>query len=300
MSINPLSNFWPGTPIGQMSDEDKGLIYDTIPQEGPDNFTLFGTKKKWESKSFRLGVLLPGSSTFVPAEDSRISKLPAVNNSKISIYLTKYFAAAMPGNHFDLQFSLGAQHQFEDNVASDVGHSRSVQGLIGDYVNILNVPYIRGIKVGTEITLKISINFLSSKSDERILRFLKSDLLKQGINLTNTYNPIFGVAVGYIRGLTETLLTEKKNTNIINCEVGFQHEAGDLGFWLREASYLFVQVPGNELSSFNWRDISWNQLEGRVYKSIFPLDYNHLLLRFERFAADKSTQPDNTGRSTES
>jgi len=283
MSINPSSKFWPGTPIGQMAEEEQGSIYDEIPQEGVDNFVRFGRKKKWESKAFRLGVLLPGSPNFVPAGDPKVSKLPALNDSKVSIYLTRYFAAAMPGDHFDLQFSLGAQHQFDDDVSSEVGHSCSVQGIMGDYINLLNVPYIRGIIVNSEINLKISVNFLSSRSDERIIRFLRSDLLKQGVNLTGTYNPIFGVAVGYIRGLTETLLSEKKNTNIINCEVGFQHDAGDSGFWLREATYLFVQVPSNEISSFNWRDITWNQLEDRVYKSIFALDYNHLLLRFQKY-----------------
>jgi len=274
------SPFWPGTPLSELAAEDRGIFYDALADDDIGD-QLFGGGKKanlYESQAFRIGIV-DDKSRVVPAAGFKHPK--PLSNARINVFLEGFFAAAMPGRKFRLQLLIGATHRFDEGLAQDIGHTVAVDGVLEDYVGVLGDPCFWKLKIDETLTLHVSINFVADKSDESVLRLLDSDQVKKGVELTATYNPVFGATLAYARGIAQALLKSRQNQSIIKCTVGFRTDPGDIGIPLAESTYVLVQVPSPELNTFSWDNTQWHSASGRIVRDGQPLMFNHLLLRLE-------------------
>jgi hypothetical protein len=196
--------------------------------------------------------------------------------------MSRFFAGAMPGKRFQLQLFLGSQHRFEDNKEAElIGHSYAVDGILGDYVNLLNEPVFRNLQVADLLKLRIGVNFLVNKTTQEYAELLKSDVVTRGIELTRSYNPVFGSALAYIRGVTSAILKGRGNKAIISHDVTFTAKPSPTVPTLCAGTYLFIQVPKDKLAGFDWTPLRWDPRTSRVLEVSQPVEWNHLILRLQ-------------------
>lgn len=188
----------------------------------------------------------------------------------------------MPTSSFKLQLMLGARHFFNNRGKEEVGHCLVVDGHQDAHVNFTGESCFRGLRVHSDLSLEIAVNFLTDKKTESMLRLLSSAPLREGIKLTATYNPVFPVALSYLRTATEALLKAKKNKPIVNYKLSLRSEPGDSGIPLICATYVILQDWGKEFSLFSWNDFRWDKGSGQLLRNDGPVRANYMLLRLER------------------
>jgi hypothetical protein len=270
---------WPGVPLGALDDEARASFYDSLSSTGgPRHFFASANSGRFEAQTFRVGHLL-SSGEFVSAEEEL--NISPLENCRLDLKVLKFFAAAMPQDNFCIQLAISARHSFATGEES-IGHSLAVDGQMGDYANILNVPVFTGLHVKRRLHLSVGIIFVSDRLCDRATEILKSDSVRKSIEMTTTYNPVYGAAIAYIKGLCETFLQSRRNRKIIEFQMGFQSKVEDIGLRLYPGTYVLVQVPRDEAAAFRWTGLVYDRDSERVSRAGRAIDYNHLLLEITR------------------
>lgn len=270
--------FWDFPTLGELDVNQRAAFYDDIAEdiEG-DNLFGFGNSKFFENPTLRVGMLQT-DRTVVPATQTNAT---TIGNTKINIYMEKYYAYAMPGDRFDLQIMIGTRHRFNDrDEPEEIAHTLAVKGVWKDYVNYLSEPVFRNLAIEEVLSLYIAVNFVGDKTTNALLAFMDNDAVKKGLQLVNNYNPIFGAAVGYVRSIAGGLLSARKNQAITNMNLSFLKSPGPASMPLVEGTYLLVQ-PLLEEQELDFNRITFDASVGCFKVDQQPLDRNHMVLRIE-------------------
>lgn len=285
------NTIWPWNPLGAEPAEVRGEFYDEIADDFTDHqFLHRNDSGAWESMEFRVGLVQPdGSITSAVGLTENARKggeFPPLQGNLANVYLDKYFTYRMPASNFKLQLLLGARHQFGTAGEVDVGHCLVVAGNNGSHVNVAGEPCFRGLKIRNDLGLDIGVNFLSDRDTESMLRVLESAPLKEGIQLTAAYNPVFPVALSYLRSATEALLKARKNRPIVNYRLSLRSNPGDAGIPLVAGTFVILQDWNNENVAFSWARYAWSKEGGQLQHKGEPAKANYMLLRLEQGQGD--------------
>lgn len=270
--------FWDFPTLGELDVTQRATFYDEIADdmEG-ENLFGFGDSRFFENPTLRVGVL-QSDRTVVPATQACAA---TIGNTKINVYMEKYFVHDMPGNRFDLQIMIGARHHFDDRDEPDeIAHTLAVKGVRRDYVNYLSEPVFRNLAIEEVLSLYVAVNFVGDKSTNAFLAFMDNDAVKKGLQLVNIYNPVFGAAVGYVRSIAGGLLSARKNQAITNMNLSFVRSPGPASMPLVEGTYLLVQ-PLRDEQELDFSRIVFDASVDRFKVGDQLLDRNHMVLRIE-------------------
>jgi hypothetical protein len=278
---------WPFTPLGDLPAADRAAFYADLETPTAGIFGS-GNADAWESQFFRWGLLNEATGRFTIASEPQPDR--RIENATVNVYMSRFFAAQMPGQRFKLQLYLGSQHAFDGDNSEVVGHAYAVEGRTGDYVNLLNEPVFRRLRVSDLLKIRVGITFVSDRTTDSILASLESDAVRRGIELTTVYNPVFGAAAAYVKAVTAAILNSKKNQVIIKCDATLSSKPGATDPMLCEGTYLLIQVPASKRDTLDWTRLRWDGKTERVLEVAQPLDWNHLLLRIEKVPTDTPEQ----------
>ena len=147
------------------------------------------------------------------------------------------------------------------------------------------------LSVSNKLLLDIAVTFLTDRSTERLIQFLKSPELQKGIKLVGVYNPVFGTVAAYVREVVESLASAKKNRAITDAHIGLLSSPGQLSTPLIEGTYILVQ-PSTEAESLSTVDARYDTQRQRVVIANQPLERNHIILRIKKSGDPKPLRHD--------
>lgn len=283
MSRHESTSFWGLTPLGGMPEEDRQEFYDLLIDDEQEEHFFLGDSTSHLYENPRLEIaILEDDGTLRPAQG--YSSRPALGNGRIDVFLERYFAAAMPGNNYELQLAISSRHRFPDRQEPDrVAHTLAVRGVLNDYANYLTEPVFQGLAVDDLLTLDIAVNFLSDKSTRRLLAALDSEVLSKGIKLAGTFNPVFATLATYAQGFVKMCLEQKKNVSITDSHLTLTRSPGPLSATLVEGTYLLVQ-PSTGEERVNMLDARYDFHQSMLLVGNEKISRNHLFLRVARCA----------------
>jgi hypothetical protein len=264
--------------LGEQSDTERAAFYDELVEDDASSFNLFGRGQDanyFENPTLRVGLLL-ADGRVVPASQA---SQPAIKDTRIDVWVERYFVQAMPANDFALQLVVAARHLFKDRKdAQEIAFTLAARGVLEDYVNCLSEPAFRGLTIKDSLSLGLMVNFVGDRTTDALLSFMDSEAVKKGMQLANTYNPVFGTVTTYCRSIVAGILKAKKNKAITNMNLSFLSEPGEMSTPLVEGTYLLIQ-PLRDEKELSFADISFDATTGKFVTNGQPLKRNHLVIR---------------------
>lgn len=278
---NEESSFWGLAPLGAMSDQDRQQFYDLLVDDEPEEHLFFGERTSHLYENPRLEVaVLEDDGSLSPAQG--YSARPPLENSRVDVFLERFFAAAMPGDNYDLQLAISTRHFFPDRPEPDrVAHTLAVKGVLKDYANYLTEPVFQGLSVEKFLTLDIAVNFLSDRNTRRLLKALDSEVLSKGVKLAGSFNPVYSTVATYAQGFVKMCLEHKKNVSITDAHLTLTGTPGPLSAALVEGTYLLVQ-PATTEERVDVRNARYNFEDNTLRLEGEKLLRNHFFLRISR------------------
>lgn len=273
---------WDIRALGELTPTERAEFYEDLSETDPEEhlFMFSGENSNlYENPRLEVGILQAGG-TIVSAE--KYPEVEGLRDTHVNVYLERYFVQAMPGKLFNLQVAVSSRHYFDDRTEPDrVAHTLVVRGVLGDYANYLSEPVFRNLKVFDRLTLDIAVTFLTDRATERLLEFLRSSGLQQGIQLASGYNPIFGMVATYVRGLVEWLAAAKRNQPITDAHLTLLASPGDLSPPLIEGTYILFQPSVNEENTM-MRKPRYDPDRQKIVLEDADFERNYLILRIEK------------------
>lgn len=279
------ASFWDLPALGELGPEERRDFYDEIAEDekigGRAGFAGLGDSAFFENPGLKVG-LIEGES--VVAASGYTGREP-IRNSKINLFLERYFAYQMPGRDFDLQLMIGSHHYFADRKEpSEVTHTFAVEGKEGDYVPCLGVPLFAGLSIRDSLLLRIGVTYLGDRTRDEIVKHLNSEVVKKGLLLATGYNPVFGAAASYAQSIAVALVNSKfRNRKITRAEITFSGSPGPISLPLVEGTYVFVQ-PKRDEQELSFSNLRLSPSRDGILLGGQPLKRNHMILRVQPFA----------------
>lgn len=282
-----FDSIWPGLALGAASAEARGEFYDDIAEDDTEHqFLSPSDSEVWESQEFRVGLVRPDGSIIsavgLSDEACKAGGFSLLQGTPANVYLDRYFTYRMPASNFKLQLLLGARHAFGNSGPTDVGHCLVVDGSSGSHVNMTGESCFRGLQVKDDLGLDICVNFLVDKDTASLVKVLESAPLKEGIQLTAVYNPVFPIALSYLLMATEALLKARKNKPIVKYRLSLRSNAGEAGIPLIAGTFVILQDWATGSASFSWDRYAWSKEGGQLKYKGEPVRANYMLLRLEQ------------------
>jgi hypothetical protein len=274
---------WELNALGDLKEEEKIEFYEILSEDASDKALFMKDRKKmmrlFENKHLNAGILLDDGE-IIPAEKYREAE--SLSDTHVDVYLERYFVHAMPGRQFDLQLAIGSRHKFEGRDRHDeISHTLGASGVRGNYVNYMTEPVFSNLKVSDRLTLDIAVTFISDRTTERFLSFLKGDTLKTGIRLTSLYNPVFGGLSAFVKGMLESVASFKKNQTITDARQTLMASPSRLQWPLVEGTYVFFQ-PSTEKEDVMVRNPRYDSDRGRIVLEDGDFERNYMFLTIKK------------------
>ncbi|MNJ24232.1 hypothetical protein [Pseudomonas alkylphenolica] len=286
----PSKSSWPWIPLAEMPASERGVFYDSLNDKTgkTEEFLVFFKEKVWESQEIKIGLICSDGSIISalgPTDDEKTQhSLRPFSEGHINVYFERYFAHRMPTRNFKLQLILRANHTFANDRSMDIGHHLVVNGNWGAYVNTLGACIFRNLQIKKELELTITVNFLADDASNTLINIISADIIKEGIQLTDAFNPIFSIAFSYLSALSKELLSVDCNATLTTNHLTFSATPNTTGILLVEGTYVLLQDWEHD-PDFAWKNFQWNQDAGCILKNNNLVPANHMLIRIERCAA---------------
>jgi len=280
--VSGTDGFWDLPALGELPPEERGAFYDAIAEDekstGRAGFAGLGDSAFFENPGLKVG-LIEGDS--VVAATGYTRRKP-IRNSKINLFLERYFAYQMPGRDFDLQLMIGSHHHFAGRKEpSEVTHTFAVAGREGDYVPCLGAALFGGLSIRDNLLLRIGVTYLGDRTRDEIVKHLNSEGVKKGLLLATGYNPIFGAAASYAQSIAVALVNSKfRNRKITRAEITLSGSPGAISIPLVEGTYVLVQ-PKRDEQELSFSNLRLNPSRDGILLGNQPLKRNHMMIRVQ-------------------
>jgi hypothetical protein len=210
----------------------------------------------------------------------------SLKNSQINIRLDRLRVEDYPGSgKHDILFEFNTKNWIEDqNLEEDVNFAQtySVQG--GGTAPIAGHPIFQDLNVGENgIHLGCATVNVKSSRDKDILKFLDSNIFKNGLKLVTIANPAIAPLSSFAVGVTRSLAKQSENSGVQNFSLGLDFSSTATGLRLREGSYIAVQVPEN--MNWNWNEWVYDPKKGKIVDRIdntTMIPYNYIVFSISR------------------
>lgn len=245
---------------------------------------------------------------FLDVENEKDGKIPLINaltmdadlslkgeqiNIRIgNIYIERY--PGILGGDFEVLFEFKAKHAPEDSVEDEsiqYTQKYTLRNKGGGGKNGLSV--IKGLRVPKNgIDFYLNTIYVSSKNEEKFLKFLESGIFNSGLELIAKVNPVVKQVAGYAAGITHYLTEEKKNKAIQEIGLGFDFAGNSEVASLKNGTYVAVQAHRHKLNWSEWYYDTNSSLIKPYDKSLDRLPFNHITFVISKHEVEKTPLTD--------
>lgn len=289
--IDPLAG---EVALGALPEEERKNYYDLVREVSPTEEpplkvpTFLDPKRSlYEAQELIFGYI-EKDKQIVPANSTSPQKNLA--NQRLDVTLARFHVERYPGSSrhvIQINFSVNHLVNLADAPADSPLSTESI--LYGYVVNavdqqavpLLGTAVFRGLNIQNELSMRINTLNLVDPVEENILNALQSDVMKSGLTLLATTNPIFPMVTELVQGATKLFLTRNRNKTIQQATLGFLINAARGDPKLREGSYVLIQADSDRC---RLEDYYWNTERGRVERKDLQeeLAYNYMVLSVKK------------------
>ncbi len=277
-------------------DEIAEALEEEIREQASQTFFPGRSQKKlspqpWQHTGHAFGYLppaqvgSPSSLSIQSVED--IQPEPTLKQARLKITLDRLRVLSYPGGGMhQVLVHFSAQNQIPENT-EDLHFNATYRVQEGEHAGIRGYPIFLGLNVGNDgIRLKVRTVNVQNEQDEALLKILRGNVFKSGLQLLKTAQPALAPLSDLAFGLTEMILTRNKNIAIQDVDLGLDFSTLRMRPHLAEGSYLAVQMPESEEPAWDWGSWVYQPASGLVVKrenDQQPLPYNYLVFSISRY-----------------
>jgi len=247
-------------------------------------------EKLWMYTSLILGYISPASPGSGPQPIHSVNNIPAdptLRNAPITIALSSLRIAAYPGKgiHHILLHCLtrnwvaGKAEYVHFNAVSHVGKD--------EYTPIQGYPIFVGLNVGPEgLVFQCRTINVKNEQDVAFLNSLETGAPKGGLQLTNTAQSTITELSEEAFALAKSLAVHNRNIVVQDFSLGFDFSTIPTRYHLAEGSYLAVQLPGDQLPIWDWKEWVYSPDSGQVMhraSAQWIIPFNYLVFSISRY-----------------
>ena len=316
------TNDWFPTPvIGQLAPTELALALaeldeDEEVEEEREHVVLesmlVGTPKRFSAQSAKgvHGLKLPWTPLdrlwlhtghvfgYIPPVSTATSSIPvlplsaispdlSLKGNRITIALDHLRVMQYPGRGtHNVLLHFYAQNQVPEMV-EELHYNALYRVRQGEHAAIRGYPLFVGLSVG-QVGVRVrcrSIN-VSNASDEEFLSFLDSELVKKGLLLATVAQPAIAQFSHIALGLAKTVATRHRNVAVQDFDLGLDFGRIATGIRLAEGSYVAVQIPESDLTTWSWQNWMYSHDSGQIVtrENTLTLPYNYLVFSISRYS----------------
>lgn len=237
--------------------------------------------RAWEHTSYAFGFIsenTPGNENLSISEAKNIEADNSLMNNQITVSLDFLRAYDYPGNgKHRVLFKFNALNHLNENV-QNISFNQTFAIQEGQRAPISGYPIFIGLNTGQELVqFDVEIVNVSNDDDDKFLETMESGVVKNGMTLLNTVNPIIPIITEYATGITKMIAGRNKNLEITAPKMGLYIGNTPTRMKLSKGVYIAIQLSNPD--QFDWSKWSYN----RSYGTIQSLDGTNSDLPYNYF-----------------
>ena len=254
---------------------------------------LGGQTHMWQNTKHVFGfvpITPPGNKQLDIIHPGNMKANQSLKNKRITVRLDSLRIADYPGkgeHHILFDFLV---KNYVGRQSESVRFNQTYRGQEGQSVGIIGYPVFIGLGVGNVgISLECSTINAYNKKDRALIKFLDSDVFKNGLQLTTTLQPAIAPMAGMATNLVKMMAKRNENAPVQTFHMGLDFAGGPGGARLSEGLYFAIQIPDKELAVWDWNEWVYDQRNGRVVKradSKTLIPYNFISFKMFKYTGD--------------
>jgi hypothetical protein len=273
----------------------KGTLGWPLPEE--DHLWAQYGNKYWASPHYEFGYLAPSESNNKPlviVHAGAATSDTNLQNARVTITLDRFHVADYPGRSpYRILLKFSTRNQVQDKT-EDLHFSMACSASKGKPANIYGgYPIFEGLNVGPNPMIFVfSPVVVGNDEDQKFLGFLESDVFRSGLQLLSFVHPAVAMLSTMTNNLVIYIAKHRKNTKVegFNLSLGFSKSL--TGYHLAEGSYIAVQIPINDKSTWQWDQWVYQTTDGLVVNKNNPhkwIPYNYLIFSISKMSTTPLT-----------
>jgi len=154
----------------------------------------------------------------------------------------------------------------------------------GDVVPAVGITMFEGVRiVGSYVNLFCGNTNADTEKDKTFFRIIADNIFTQGLRLLDTFQPALQPLTALTRGVREEIENQHKGIPVQKWEIGLDLTAVSSRIKMREGSYVVIQIPEAEESTWKWEE--WEYKGGRLQSKADPtlvIPYNYIVIGISR------------------
>lgn len=223
--------------------------------------------KAWEHSSYAFG--------FVPENDSSdqnlsifearsISADESLKNSQVTISLDYLRAYDYPGKgKHRVLFKFSAKNYVNESSEQDFSFNQTFAIEEGQRAPISGYPIFVGLTTGNHLLqFDVEMVNVSNDNDDKLLETLENGVVKNGVTLINSINPILPILTEYATGITKLIASRNRNREITAPKMGLYF--GKTPSHLKIAKGLYIALQISDPGNFDWSQWKYDRNFGTI------------------------------------
>jgi hypothetical protein len=256
--------------------------------------------KLWKHTGHAFGYIAPSAGDqAVPIRHAGSIKADhSLKGARLKITLDRLRIAEYPGGGTHrVLFDFYAQTQIAGNL-EHLHFNATFRGREGEHAALVGYPLFVGLEAGPEgVAFKCFTVNVKNDQDESLLGFLDSDVFKAGLRLVTTAQPALAPLSVMASGLARGLAGRNRNVPVQDFYMGLDFSNISTRARLAEGSYLAVQIPEADQTSWDWGLWRYNPTSGAVVSANEPkqaLRYNYVVFGVSKMDGDSGQSQSST------
>jgi hypothetical protein len=222
--------------------------------------------RAWEHTSYAFGFIsenTAGNENMTISEAKNIEADNSLKNNQITVSLDFLRAYDYPGNgKHRVLFKFNALNHLNDNVQS-LSFNQTFAIQEGQRAPISGYPIFIGLNTGQELVqFDVEIINVSNDNDDKFLETMESGVVKNGMTLLNSVNPIIPIITEYATGITKMIAGRNKNREITAPKMGLYF--GNIPTRMKLSKGVYIAIQMSNPDQFDWSKWNYNRSYGTI------------------------------------
>ena len=222
--------------------------------------------RAWEHTSYAYGFIsesISGSENLPISEAKNIDADNSLKNNQITVSLDFLRAYDYPGNgRHRVLFKFNALNHLNGNV-QNLSFNQTFVIQEGQRAPISGYPLFIGLNTGQELVqFDVEIVNVSNDNDDKFLETMESGVVKNGMTLLNSVNPIIPIITEYATGITKMIASRNRNREITAPKMGLYFGNVPTRMKLSKGVYIAIQMSNPD--QFDWSKWNYNRSYGTI------------------------------------
>ncbi len=239
--------------------------------------------KAWEHSSYAFGFIpiKTNNDNLLKIHEARsIIADQSLKDAKITLSLDYFRAYDYPGKgKHRVLFKFNAKNYLKDSGEQDLSFNQTFAIQEGQNAPISGYPIFVGLNTGRQLMqFDVEIVNISNDNDGQLLDTIEKGVVKNGITLLNTLNPVLPILSEYATGITKLIAGRNRNIEITSPKMGLYFD--DIASHLKMSRGVYIAIQTSNPGEFNWNQWHYN----RSFGEIQSIDGTHKELPYNYFA----------------